>query len=49
MQLWMRRALVAAATIAGLWAAAPAAQAEFGVSKFDAGTCTTNTEPAPQC
>ena len=46
----MRRALVAAATIAGLCAlAAPAANADFGVSKFDAGTCTMNTEPSPQC
>ena len=45
----MRRALVAAASIAGLCALAPAAHAEFGVSKFDAGTCTMNTEPAPQC
>jgi hypothetical protein len=45
-----RRALVAAASIVGLWAAAaPAAQAEFGVAKFDAGTCTKNSEPAPQC
>ncbi|HEV7492347.1 hypothetical protein [Baekduia sp.] len=45
----MRRALVAAASIAGLCALAPAAHAAFGVSKFDAGTCTKNTEPAPQC
>jgi len=50
MLLWMRRALVAAVTIAGLCALAPpAAQAAFGVAKFDAGTCTMNTEPAPQC
>jgi hypothetical protein len=45
----MRRAWVAAASIAGLCALAPAAHAEFGVSKFDAGTCTMNTEPAAQC
>jgi hypothetical protein len=45
----MRRALVAAASIAGLCAAAPAAHADFGVAKFDAGTCTKNTEPTPQC
>jgi hypothetical protein len=50
MLLWMRRALVAAVTIAGLCALAPAiAQADFGVSKFDAGTCTMNSEPSPQC
>ncbi|MCU1675443.1 MAG: hypothetical protein JWM93_201 [Frankiales bacterium] len=50
MLLWMRRALVAAVTMAGLCTAVtPAAQADFGVSKFDAGTCTKNTEPAPQC
>jgi len=49
MLLWMRRALVAAATIGGLCALAPAAQADFGVSKFDAGTCTKDTEPSPQC
>jgi hypothetical protein len=50
MLFWMRRALVAAASIVGLCALAPAAaQAGFGVSKFDAGTCTMNTEPAPQC
>ncbi len=42
----MRRAWVAAASIAGLCALAPAAHAEFGVSKFDAGTCTKNTENA---
>ena len=45
----MRRAWVVAASVAGLCALAPAAHAEFGVSKFDAGTCTMNTEPAPQC
>lgn len=45
----LRGALVVAASVAGLCALAPAAQAEFGVSEFDAGTCTTNTEPAPQC
>jgi hypothetical protein len=45
----MCRAWVAAASIAGLCALAPAAHAEFGVSKFDAGTCTTNTEPLAQC
>ncbi len=42
----MRRALVAAASVAGLCALAPAAHAAFGVSKFDAGTCTKNTENA---
>ena len=36
MLLWMRRALVAAVSIAGLCAFAPAvAQAEFGASNFD--------------
>ncbi|MES1171256.1 MAG: hypothetical protein ABUL56_02735, partial [Actinomycetota bacterium] len=45
----MRRAWVVAGSVAGLCAFAPAAHAEFGVSKFDAGTCTMNTEPAPQC
>ena len=45
----MRRALVVAASVAGLCALAPAAHAAFGVSKFDAGTCTKNTEPAAQC
>jgi hypothetical protein len=50
--LWMRRALIAAVSIAGLCAFAPTiAQAEFGVSKFDAGTCTTDDEATPggQC
>jgi hypothetical protein len=47
---WMRRALVAAVSVTGLWlVATPVAQAEFGVAKFDAGTCTKNDEPAPQC
>jgi hypothetical protein len=45
----MRRALVVVASIAGPCALAPAAHAAFGVSKFDAGTCTMNTEPAAQC
>src|ERR1700712_646937 len=47
----MRRALIAAVSIAGLWTAAavPAAHAAFGVAKFDAGTCTKNDEPAGQC
>jgi hypothetical protein len=45
----LRRASVAAVSIAGLCALAPAAHADFGVSKFDAGTCTKNTEPADQC
>ncbi|MDX6734013.1 MAG: hypothetical protein QOC54_3961, partial [Baekduia sp.] len=27
----------------------PAAQAAFGVSHFDAGTCAKDTEPSPQC
>jgi hypothetical protein len=52
MLLWMRRALVAAVSIAGLCALTPAvAQAAFGVSKFDAGTCTKNSEspPGSQC
>jgi hypothetical protein len=50
MLLWMRRALVAAVTVAGLCAFAPvAARADFGVSEFDAGTCTMNTEPLEQC
>src|SRR3954452_7298065 len=50
MLLWMRHAVVAALTVAGLCALAPTvAQADFGVSKFDAGTCTMNTEPTPQC
>lgn len=50
MLFWMRRALVAAVSVAGLCALAPtAAQADFGVSKFDAGTCTMNTEPSAQC
>jgi hypothetical protein len=49
MLLWMRGALLAAVSIAGLWVAAPAARADFGVAKFDAGTCTKNAEPAPQC
>jgi len=36
--------------LAAVWLiAAPAAHAEFGVTKFDAGTCAKNTEPAPQC
>jgi hypothetical protein len=45
----LRRALVAVASVAGLCALAPAAHGAFGVEKFDAGTCTMNTEPAPQC
>src|ERR1700755_1803071 len=46
-----RRALgaVAVMTTCALGALTTSAQAEFGVSKFDAGVCTTNTEPAPQC
>lgn len=40
--------LVAAAMMMCAFAPA-AARADFGVEKFDAGTCTKNTEPAPQC
>ncbi len=47
-----RRGVVAAAVMFALSIAVPtAARAAdgFGVSFFDAGTCTTNTEPAPEC
>lgn len=46
-----RRALgaVAVMTTCVLGGVTTSAQAEFGVAKFDAGVCTTNTEPAPQC
>jgi hypothetical protein len=46
-----RCGLVAAAvmTTCAIAFAAPAANAEFGVSDFDAGTCTTNVEPAQEC
>ncbi|WP_445148335.1 hypothetical protein [Baekduia sp. Peel2402] len=46
-----RRALgaVAVMTTCAFSAVTTSAQAEFGVSKFDAGVCATNTEPAPQC
>jgi hypothetical protein len=45
-----RRALlvVLSAAMIGM-GVAPAAQADFGVASFDAGTCTKNTEPTPQC
>jgi hypothetical protein len=39
----------AAAVLALACVGAPSAQAAFGVAKFDAGTCTMNTEPAPEC
>lgn len=47
-----RFALGAAATMTcalALLVSAPGADAEFGVAKFDAGVCTKNTEPAPEC
>lgn len=44
-----RGALGAAVALACVGLAPTGAQADFGVAKFDAGTCTTNTEPAPEC
>ncbi|WP_272474877.1 hypothetical protein [Baekduia alba] len=45
-----RGALLAATMVVGLSGVAPgAAWADFGVSKFDAGTCTQNVEPNGQC
>lgn len=44
-----RRVLIAAAAITTCAMAPSTAGAAFGVAKFDAGTCTKNTEPAPEC
>lgn len=44
-----RRALVGAVAMLTCALAPSAARADFGVAKFDAGTCTKNTEPAPEC
>lgn len=44
-----RRALVAAAATMTCAIAPTAARADFGVAKFDAGTCALNSEPAPEC
>ncbi|HMJ35006.1 MAG TPA: hypothetical protein VK501_13925 [Baekduia sp.] len=48
-QLSVRGTLCALLCAATVGIAAPAAHAAFGVDHFDAGTCTKNTEPAPQC
>lgn len=49
--LGMRGALIAATVAAGFGAAPATTWADFGVKKFDAGTCTKNVEgsPATQC
>ncbi|HEY4098014.1 MAG TPA: hypothetical protein VGM33_21000, partial [Baekduia sp.] len=44
---WATLSALLCLAVAGF--AAPAAQAAFGVSDFDAGTCAKDTEPAPQC
>jgi hypothetical protein len=44
-----RRVLVAAMAVTTCLMAPGAARADFGVADFDAGTCTTNVEPAQQC
>jgi hypothetical protein len=49
MRLHVRMALVALAISAGAAVATPAAQAEFGIKTWEAGTCNSDTPPAKEC